>query len=160
MVAELKIDVGAGAKREAGYLTVDVTPYFKPDFLASVTDLPFDDESVGEVRCWHVLEHLPREQLITAMNEMWRVLKVDGVLDIEVPVFPHWPAMADPTHISFYVPQTFDYFIRCDKPHEHGGEGCFENHRLMYGIKPWSDRGRARLHDAQIARVALGKLQG
>lgn len=146
---ERKLDVGAGAKAEDGFTSLDVTPYFRPDVLAVAAALPFADDVFGEVRCWHVLEHLPRTDLIPAMNEMWRVLKPDGLIDIELPVFPYWSAMADPTHISFYVPQTFDYF--CDTK-------LYGDHMKLYGIKPWAHRSRQRLMDGQILHVQMTKV--
>lgn len=48
--------------------------------LSAIGDAEFD-----EVRCWQVLEHLPRDDAPKALAEMCRVLRPGGVLDIEVP---------------------------------------------------------------------------
>ena len=155
-----KLDVGAGAKRDEGYLTLDVVPFFKPDILGTLVELPFGDDHFDEVRCHHVLEHMERRDLVPVMNEMHRVLKPGGVVDIEIPVYPHLEAVADPTHLSFYHSATFDYFVRCDKKHEHGhpDAGCFEHQRLLYGIKPWVFVRINRLKSGALVRIAMAKL--
>lgn len=148
-----RLDIGAGAKREDGWETMDISPVYAPDFQHDLTRFPwpFDDGTFEEVRCWHVLEHIDRQHLIPVMNEMHRILVGWGEAEIEVPVFPHWKAIADPTHISFFVPQTFDYF--CD-------ERLFGDHMKLYGIKPWKHVQRFRLDEGQIVRVRLAKVPG
>lgn len=155
-----KLDVGAGAKHDDGYLTLDVVPFFRPGVLGSVVELPFADEHFEEVRCHHVLEHMERRDLVPAMNEMWRVLQPGGVVDIEVPVYPHLEAVADPTHLSFYHSATFEYFSRCDKKHDHSLErsGCYEHQRRLYGIKPWRFLKVARYKTGALVRVTMAKL--
>jgi hypothetical protein len=63
-----------------------------------------------------------------------------------------WPtedAIADPQHVSFYVSQTFDYFVK---------DGTFEEQRLLYGIKPWVIQQRERLNYGRILYVLLRKV--
>lgn len=65
------------------------------------------------MRAWHVLEHIPAGQpRIDVMNEAHRVLKAGGVFRILVPLFPSWQAVADPTHVSYWVKESFDYFCQ------------------------------------------------
>ena len=46
------------------------------DFLcASVTDLPFEDSSFDGAVAFHVLEHLEGDELTTAVNELFRVIR-------------------------------------------------------------------------------------
>ena len=46
------------------------------DFLcASVTDLPFDDSAFDGAVAFHVLEHLEGEELMKAVNELFRVVR-------------------------------------------------------------------------------------
>jgi len=40
---------------------------------ASITNLPFADNSMDYVSCYDVLEHLPTEDVETALSELWRV---------------------------------------------------------------------------------------
>jgi len=53
--------------------TVDVQPELKPDVVASVTDLPFEDDAFDVAMCCQVLEHLPFEDFPKAINELYRV---------------------------------------------------------------------------------------
>ncbi len=53
--------------------TLDVQPELKPNVVASVTDLPFDDDSFDVSMCCQVLEHLPFDQFVPALKELGRV---------------------------------------------------------------------------------------
>lgn len=144
-----KLNLGSGGNPGDGYLAFDVTAVLKPHVQGDGRRLPFTEGAFSDVRAWHVLEHVPREHLIELMNEVWRVLQAGGVLDVEVPLFPCDVAMSDPTHVSFFTSQTFDYFHR-------GGQ--FEDHRQLYGIRPWEIIYRERIGHADILRVHLRKV--
>jgi SAM-dependent methyltransferase len=138
---------------------------------------PFEDETFIELKAYHVLEHLPAttmeidwdnrsvvyaNTLINVMNEMWRILKPEGVLDIEVPIFPFWTAIADPTHVSPpFVPQTFSYF--CTKEsYRRGMRGSsvaddHEAHRELYGIKRWELLKAFRNEMGSVLQVRMKK---
>lgn len=45
------------------------------------------------------------------MNECHRVLHVAGLMWVTVPRFPTPRAIADPTHLSFWVADSFGYFV-------------------------------------------------
>ena len=161
-----RLDLGAGAKREDGYLALDVSPYFRPDIQAAAALLPFADGAFTEVRCHHVLEHMERRDLVPAMNEMWRVLKVGGIADIEIPCYPYVEAIADPTHLQVLHSATFDYFIQCrlGGQHDHGAMDnripCFENQRRLYGIQPWLYHRRTlSMKGGAIRRVWLERVE-
>jgi SAM-dependent methyltransferase len=142
----MKLDLGCGMKREDGWLAFDLAG--NPDVRGDARLLPFKDGAFEEIRCWHLIEHLERRDLVPVMNECHRVLKAGGTIDIEAPVFPFWSAMADPTHLSFYVPQTWDYFTN---------ELRYGDQMKLYGIRPWKLLARKRLSDGQVMRVAMEK---
>jgi hypothetical protein len=50
------------------------------------------------------------EDRIHTMNELWRVAKPDGVIDIRVPSTDGRGAFQDPTHISFWNINSFMYY--------------------------------------------------
>ena len=141
-----KLDIGAGDKREDGFLAIDIAG--QPDILCDARHLPFRDGAFAEVRALHVLEHIRREDLVATMNEWHRVTAPEGTLEIEVPIFPSDDAMADPTHVSFFVPRTFDYFV--------DGAG-YDGHRRLYGIERWSYITRERCAMNSILHVRLAK---
>lgn len=160
----VKLDLGSGAKHDEGYTTLDVSPYFKPDVQGDAVHLPFAGDSFAEVRCHHVLEHMERRDLVPVMNEMWRVLEVGGVANIEIPCYPYVEAIADPTHLSFIHSATFDYFIRCGLAHDHGAMNnhipCFENQRRLYAIQPWIYQQPTRaMVGGALRRIWLEKVE-
>lgn len=52
--------------------TLDLDPALKPDIVASVTDLPFPDNTFDIIGCFEVLEHIPYEFVPKALSEMAR----------------------------------------------------------------------------------------
>ena len=139
-----RLNLGAGFDPTDGYVRVDRAG--TPDVRCDVRHLPFQPGAFEEIKAHHILEHLPREALIPLVNSCWGLLGEAGRMEIEVPIFPSDAAMADPTHVSFFVSRTFDYFLK---------DGSQEVHRRLYGIKPWRLLRRERLGYNDILQVAL-----
>jgi predicted SAM-dependent methyltransferase len=55
--------------------TVDHDPKLNPNYVASITELPFSNYSYDCVCAFQVLEHLPYEQSLQALSEMTRISK-------------------------------------------------------------------------------------
>lgn len=145
-----KLSVGAGAKDKAeGYTTIDIAG--EPDVRWDITQTPwpFEPGYFRGVKAHHILEHVERKFLVPVMNEVWRILEPEGRCWIEIPLFPTEDSVADPTHVSFFVSQTFDYFVK-------GGQ--FEGQRQLYGIKPWAMQRREKLNYGRILYVLLRKV--
>lgn len=62
--------------------TADVDPDLLPDHIASVTALPFPDNSYDLIACFQVLEHLPFEQFTAAASELARVSRRHVILSL------------------------------------------------------------------------------
>ncbi len=62
--------------------TMDIQPELKPDVVASVTDLPFEDDSFDVSMCCQVLEHLPFDQFVPALTELARVSRKAVVISL------------------------------------------------------------------------------
>lgn len=88
---------------------------------------PWPEGSIHQVHAHSVLEHLTID-LVTSMNECWRILKPNGRLDLKLPLWNRHLAYADPTHRWFVCRETLDNF---DPTTERGQEYAF------YGIMPW-----------------------
>jgi len=69
---------------------------------------PFDDDSVGVLRAYHLIEHLPNP--IHFFNEAYRVLAPGGLLLLEVPSMDGPGGVSDPTHRSFFNRRSFEYY--------------------------------------------------
>lgn len=110
----LRLDLGCGKNKREGFTGVDVRPFPGVDVqcdLAQPDDrLPFagqsqiyrrwpwEDSSVDEVHCSHMLEHVKREARPHFFNELFRVLKPGGKATF---ITPHWAscrAYGDVTH--------------------------------------------------------------
>lgn len=100
------LDLGGRFNKPVGYTSVDLRD---ADINADLTEpWPWADNSVGVLRAYHLLEHLP--DTIHFMNEAFRVLAPGGFLLIEVPSTNGPDAFADPTHVKFFNLQSFEYY--------------------------------------------------
>jgi predicted SAM-dependent methyltransferase len=84
----LLLDLGCGTKdewlKEEGWIHIDA---YAPDaqVKAFIWDLPYEDNSVDEIYCSHVLEHFHKAQIIPTLQEWHRVIKPEGRIRILVP---------------------------------------------------------------------------
>lgn len=116
---KVAIDIGSGRAKVPGYITLDNDPKVGADMRQDITQgTSFGTGTVDEIRCSHVLEHIATEYKVKVMAEFHRILKLGGILDIEVSLFPTPQSVQDPTHISFWNKEAFWYFIKGNKFHE------------------------------------------
>jgi SAM-dependent methyltransferase len=54
-----------------------------------LTPLPFEDGTIAKIQAQDVLEHLPFERVPFVLDEIYRVLKPDGVFRLSVPDYRH-----------------------------------------------------------------------
>jgi SAM-dependent methyltransferase len=106
----LKLNLGCGKKSLSGYTNVDkiLLPNVNLVFDLEKTPLPFKTNSVREVRCDHVLEHI--YNFIPLMEELHRVCIPGGLIYISAPYYKYEGAYRDPTHVRFFTENTFYYF--------------------------------------------------
>lgn len=69
---------------------------------------PFEDGSVGAFRAFDILEHLPNK--LHTMSEIHRCLAPGGWLLSMTPSATGPGAFQDPTHVSFWVENSFRYY--------------------------------------------------
>lgn len=85
----LRLNLGCGDKILPGYVNVDVVESragMKPDVVCDLHDLvPFDDATVDEILCVHVIEHFWRWEVRDVLKEWMRVLKPGGRMILECP---------------------------------------------------------------------------
>lgn len=123
----MKIDVGGGLVTPDDWVNLDPV-HGEKDWKRYAQDIPWpvEDNEVEYIRASHVLEHIPAGQpRLDVFNEAHRVLQPGGKFEVIVPLHPFWQAYADPTHVSFWVPQSFDYFTVDIEA------------QATYGILPW-----------------------
>lgn len=118
----MKINLGGGAEFREGYINLDPM-YGQGNWQRLAQDVPWPviDGTVEHIYASHVLEHIPAgHPRIVVFNEAHRVLQTGGVFEIRVPLFPHPCSVLDPTHVSFFVPDSFTYFTKPGGPY--GGD--------------------------------------
>lgn len=98
--ALVKLDLGCGQQRAAGYIGVDLVKAPGVDVVHDLTiaPWPFSDESVEDIRVIHFFEHLTGSQRIVFMEECHRILVGSSKLLIVVPYYASMRAIQDPTH--------------------------------------------------------------
>jgi len=80
---EIRLALGVGEFPSAGYTNVDIRGLPGVDVVADVTNLPFGDNSVVEVKSRNLIEHFGRHEIKNLLKEWARVLKPGGVMNIE-----------------------------------------------------------------------------
>ena len=103
------LNLGCNRRILKGFVNVDIVKFRGVDV---VTDLskrwPWEDDSVDHIRIVDLIEHIADK--IHFMNEMWRVMKEGGTAQVTVPHALFQGGDQDPTHVSFWVPNSFHYF--------------------------------------------------
>lgn len=104
-----RVILGCGGTRLEGWIGIDKKSVSKAHIVRDIErGLPFDDSSVDEMMAIHVLEHI--KDLIFVMSEVWRVCKAGTRFHVQVPLVPHESAFRDPTHVRYFVEDSFKYF--------------------------------------------------
>ncbi|MBW4549911.1 MAG: class I SAM-dependent methyltransferase [Aphanocapsa sp. GSE-SYN-MK-11-07L] len=109
LLSGLRVDLGCGTKKTAGFLGVDIFPAAGVDIVADLNQgFPFNDSCVAELRAYDFIEHLPDR--ISTMNEIWRVCQPGAQVDLFVPSTDGRGAFQDPTHVSYWNINSFMYY--------------------------------------------------
>jgi SAM-dependent methyltransferase len=137
------LDLGAAHNPAPGFVSVDL---HDADITCDIRfGLPLDDASVGCIRAFDFLEHMnhcpdstcvhgaddrPR-CVVGVMNEFYRVLAPGGWLVSRTPSTDGRGAFQDPTHTSFWNPNSFWYYTRQDQAQFVPGVACrFQGTRI------------------------------
>lgn len=82
----LCLDAELFTSREWQEVRLDIDPSVNPDIVSSITEMnTVPDRSVDVVWSAHNLEHLYAEEVILALQEIYRVLKTNGMVMITLP---------------------------------------------------------------------------
>lgn len=99
----MKLNLGCGNNRIAGWVNVDHSPACAPDVVLDLETFPWPwkDDSVDEVALHHVLEHLGETtaKYLGVIKELWRVCRDGALVRITVPHPRHDDFLGDPTHV-------------------------------------------------------------
>ena len=89
----------------------------------ALASIPYPDDHFDSVSAYDFLEHVPRVlpapdgrstrfPFVELMNEVWRVLRPNGLLYAYTPAYPHSMAFRDPTHVNILTDDSQYYFTR------------------------------------------------
>ncbi len=149
------LDLGCGARprnpyhREALHgVDIAAAPAFPGHELrlanVALEPIPYADGFFDSISAYDFLEHIPRIlptsdgratrfPFVELMNEIWRVLRPDGLFYGYTPAFPHPSAFQDPTHVNILSRDSHIYFTRPDfKARMYGFKGDFSVVRVMF----------------------------
>jgi len=123
-----KLDLGCGATKLDGFDGIDKVDHGQK-YVHDLEDIPWpiQGRSIDEIRAFNILEHIHQDKVIAVMNECHRILKEDGKMHIKVPRFPHYNAVVDPTHLSYWHERTFMNYFAGKRPRN-----------ADYGMEKWS----------------------
>jgi len=116
---------GCGTKGKAGWINVDILKGPGVDVACDIFDgLPLGDESLNYIVGIHALNEIPYPDVVLALKELHRVLKIGGVLRLSVPDLEK--------NIHAFQNKTENYFLIPDEEAASAG-GKFIAQILWYG---------------------------
>lgn len=124
------LELGCGPrKRYPGSIGIDAIGYDGVDIVADAAEAlrAFPDGSADFVTSSHFLEHVP--DVGQFLDEMARVAKRGGRIEVVVPHFAHPYYSSDPTHIHRFGLYTFSYLA--DDPIFHRGVPGYARRRNL-----------------------------
>ena len=106
-----RLYLGAGKDHRDGYINIDSYPFPGIDIVTDLTKgIPYADMTVDFVMSIDFMEHLPPEAKVPMINEIWRVLKPDGIMEHWIPNAGSKNDFGSPSHLSHWNLQQFEHF--------------------------------------------------
>jgi predicted SAM-dependent methyltransferase len=108
---KIKLNLGCGLNYQPGYINIDDRSEVEPDSVFNICNgLPYEDNSVDEIRAYDFMEHIPQDGVIFVMQEIHRVLKKEGIFDFSIPSTDGRGSFQDPYHRSYWNINSFLYY--------------------------------------------------
>jgi SAM-dependent methyltransferase len=106
----VKLNLGAGNDVRDGFVNHDISKLPNIDVVFDLNSYPWpwDDNSFEEVVAHDLLEHL--DDFMRAMEEIHRILSLDGLAKLSVPYWNSCARYIDPTHKIGLHEDTFKFF--------------------------------------------------
>ena len=149
----IKLNLGCGFRPIKDFINIDNRPEVNPDLIWDITDgLPYKDNEIDGVRAWDLLEHIPIGKTVGVIEEIWRVLKHGEQFESLTPDAENGQgAFQDPTHLSFWVENSWLYFSHPAYRKLHGIKANFQ---IMEMKRIETDK-QARVHHLHVKATAL-----
>jgi predicted SAM-dependent methyltransferase len=125
------LDLGCGKSKVRGAWGIDIRKEAGVQVLTDIERrLPFKSNSVDVVWLRHVIEHV--RDLIGLMEEVSRICRPGGKVEIVVPYYTSRGAFRDPTHVRYITEDTFQYF---EPPTDYGINTNFRIEKISYDMR-------------------------
>src|SRR5262245_52584737 len=134
----VRLNLGCGYDKRAGYLNVDLQVFHSPDLVADVTALPLPSGHFELIVAQDVLEHLERKRVPAALTEWSRLLAHEGVLELR-------------------VPSLFDLFFMLAAPENRSAEDSAKVIHLLYGTQAYTGDYHLSGFTAELLEDLLSK---
>lgn len=117
------LNLGCGYRQLDNCINIDNRQEVKPDLICDISEgLPFKENEIDKIIANDILEHIPIGKTVGLIEEIYRVLKPNGLFESMTPSTDGRGSFQDPTHVSFWNINSWLYF-------------CDDAHRKLYGIK-------------------------
>jgi len=108
----MRIDLGCGKNKKEGFFGIDIFPYSGVDLVCDCNEkIPLPNNCADEINATDFLEHLDNNKRLHIMNEVWRMLKPNGIFYSYTPSTDGRGAFQDPTHYAFWNENSFNYYV-------------------------------------------------
>lgn len=79
------LNLGCGTDKFFDCINIDCRKECNPDLVCDIKDLPYDPNSIDGIYALDVLEHIPRDLILSTLVSWRKILKVDGFLILRLP---------------------------------------------------------------------------
>lgn len=114
--------IGPNSQAVVRWWTVDINPEAKPNRVFDLeqlemgTQLPYETEFFDEIHAYEILEHFGHQGnyrgFFQTFKQLWRVLKVDGLLIATVPALGSPWLWGDPGHTRVISHETISFLTK------------------------------------------------
>jgi len=110
--AGVLLDVGCRDRKEPNWVGIDNFSRPGVDIVHDLEKFPYPikSDSCITIKAAHVAEHINPRLFFKWMDEMWRMLKVDGQFVLSAPYAGSIGFWHDPTHVCYLTEVTFQFF--------------------------------------------------
>lgn len=85
----MKLNLGSDGRNKEGYVNIDHRAEPGVDKIDDVFTLrDFENDSIEEIKVWHVLEHAACNRTLGILQRWYDILKPGGIIKISVPNLP------------------------------------------------------------------------